>query len=160
MASSCNSRGLVARKRAKRLKQKTKRKIHCKRKLFDMTECPFRCGETPCPAFEPLHAPSGINTPPITPHPPLTQAQENFYSAESSDEDDQRWKDYREEHAKMRRAAREKQLSLALAYGTHTDSSPAIVESNSLLPQANSLQLIVLRFEDMWETSKIKKGRQ
>ena len=135
MADSCS--GPVARKRAKRLKQKAKRKIRCKRKLFDKTECLSRCGATACQAVEPLPVPSGVNTPPITPEPALTwQAQENFYSAESSDEDDQRWKDYREEHAKMRRAAREKQLSLAFAYGTHIDSSPAIEESNSLLPNA------------------------
>ena len=35
----------------------------------------------------------------------------------------------------MREAAREKQLSLALAYGTHINSSPAIEESNCLLPK-------------------------
>ena len=35
----------------------------------------------------------------------------------------------------MRRAAREKQSSLAHAYRTHVDSSPAIEESNSLLPK-------------------------
>ena len=86
-----------------------------------------------------------VITPPFTSpeHSSMTESRsttpnqdENFYSAESSDEDDLRWKDLREEHAKMRKSAKEKQLLLARSFGSYTDSSPAILESSASLPNA------------------------
>ena len=62
-----------------------------------------------------------------------------IYSAvESSDEDDHRWDDLREENAKMRQLARNKDFRVlhARCYGTYTDASPAIVQSNTSVPAA------------------------
>ena len=82
-----------------------------------------------------------VVTPPLTPARMVTEdveqrIDESFYSAESSDEDDHRWDESKEENAQMRRAARKKQESLARTYGSHIDHSPLIVESKALLPKA------------------------
>lgn len=159
----------VGRKRAKRLKQKMKKKVHCKRLLFPVSvENPSveqlrnfvrrgsPTGRAPvsvphasavnetapscnCLSLSPKPVVSMITPPPTSPDSSSTDPKEDesFYSAESSDEDDLvRWKDSREAHAKIRKLAHEKQLLLADSYASHTDSSPAILESNVSIPNA------------------------
>jgi len=74
MADSCS--GLVARKCAKCLKQNAKRKIWCKRKLFNKTECSYQRGET-------LKSGSWTITCPVWCQHPSDYSWTSFYLASS-----------------------------------------------------------------------------
>ena len=132
----------ICKKKMKRQKQKLTRKMSCKKKLSFPSPPKLNSSV--------FNDHVDVITPPITPSievvsmhgandhelvEPISDSK-GIYSADSSDEDDHRWDDLRDEAAKIRLLSRNKKLLRARCYGGYTDLSPTVDESSVPTPEA------------------------